>query len=162
VCPVLVYAYRLINRLSANEVYISSGRAEMDRSYPFDRASTTSRAIRIPSRSRAILLFHSIFYKYNSYLQLSHIAIILQGAAQTSMATAIQYQIIEAYGRPEKRPKRQADLFCMSGSQGQPVPPIQWDRLPLTSAHTKRIGFHFSTSFRSFTCLDDLILYCRR
>ena len=53
---VLVYAYRLINRLSANEVYISSGRAEMDRSYPFDRASTTSRAIRIPSRSRAILL----------------------------------------------------------------------------------------------------------
>ena len=28
----------------------------MDRSYPFDRASTTSRAIRIPSRSRAILL----------------------------------------------------------------------------------------------------------
>ena len=96
----------------------------MDKSHPFDRASTTSRAIRIPSRSRAILLFHSIFYKYNSYLQLSHIAIILQGAAQTSMATAIQYQIIEACGRTEKRTKMEADPFCMS-------------------------GFHFSTFFRS-------------
>jgi hypothetical protein len=121
----------------------------MDKSHPFDRASTTSRAICIPSRSRAILLFHSIFYKYNSYLQLSHIAIILQGAAQTSMATAIQYQIIEACGRTEKCTEMEADPFCMSGSQGQPVPLNGWDRLPLTSAHTKRIGFHFSTFFRS-------------
>ena len=35
VCPVPVY--HVINRLTENEVYISSGRAEMGESYPFDR-----------------------------------------------------------------------------------------------------------------------------
>src|SRR6266481_6061334 len=51
VCPV-VPVYHVINRLTTNKTYISSGRAEMGESYPFDRdrlrdLSTTRKEITI-------------------------------------------------------------------------------------------------------------------
>ena len=71
-----------------------------------------------------ITQLHSIFYKYNSYSQIESYYYYYK-CGKTSMATAIQYNIIKAGGRVERRPEMETDPFCMSGSQGQPVP-LNW------------------------------------